>query len=124
MVKKTKRYGGIIKSASGKYLLVKGTVGKWSFPKGRIEIGETPEQCAIREIYEETGYLFDNLQNKMPKMISSYKYYELFIENEFIPKPLSKWEIPDAGWFLPEDTNKLDKNKDVKVFFTKLLKNK
>jgi 8-oxo-dGTP pyrophosphatase MutT (NUDIX family)/2'-5' RNA ligase len=26
------------------------------FPKGTIEVGETPEQTAIREVFEETGY--------------------------------------------------------------------
>ncbi|MBV9312331.1 MAG: NUDIX hydrolase [Pseudonocardia sp.] len=29
----------------------------WSLPKGHIEVGETPEQAAIREIQEETGIL-------------------------------------------------------------------
>ena len=28
----------------------------WSFPKGRMEPGETPEQTALREVFEETGY--------------------------------------------------------------------
>jgi ADP-ribose pyrophosphatase YjhB (NUDIX family) len=27
----------------------------WSLPKGHIEIGETPEQAAVREVEEETG---------------------------------------------------------------------
>lgn len=27
----------------------------WSFPKGHIESGETPEQAAVREVEEETG---------------------------------------------------------------------
>lgn len=27
----------------------------WSLPKGHIEVGETPEQAAIREVAEETG---------------------------------------------------------------------
>jgi len=29
----------------------------WSLPKGHIEVGETPEMAAIREIQEETGIL-------------------------------------------------------------------
>jgi 8-oxo-dGTP pyrophosphatase MutT (NUDIX family) len=27
----------------------------WSFPKGKLEPGETLEQCAVREVEEETG---------------------------------------------------------------------
>ena len=27
----------------------------WVFPKGHIERGETPEEAAIREVYEESG---------------------------------------------------------------------
>lgn len=27
----------------------------WTFPKGKIDAGETPEECALREVYEETG---------------------------------------------------------------------
>ncbi len=37
-------------------LLVKNNNGRyWSFPKGHIEIGETEEQTAVREIKEETS---------------------------------------------------------------------
>jgi 8-oxo-dGTP pyrophosphatase MutT (NUDIX family) len=29
--------------------------GDWSFPKGKLEPGETDEQAALREVEEETG---------------------------------------------------------------------
>ncbi|XP_071534599.1 m7GpppN-mRNA hydrolase-like [Panulirus ornatus] len=29
---------------------------KWGFPKGKIEDGESPEDCAVREVLEETGF--------------------------------------------------------------------
>lgn len=29
---------------------------EWIFPKGHIEPGETPEETALRELHEETGY--------------------------------------------------------------------
>ena len=42
--------------SSTRILLVKNNNGRyWSFPKGHIEIGETEEQTAVREIKEETG---------------------------------------------------------------------
>jgi NTP pyrophosphohydrolases including oxidative damage repair enzymes len=37
------------------YLLLHYPAGHWDFPKGNIELGETPEKAALREIKEETG---------------------------------------------------------------------
>ncbi len=36
------------------YLLIENHTGHIGFPKGHIEFGETEEECAIREVYEET----------------------------------------------------------------------
>lgn len=53
-----KSCGGVIfynGKSNTKILLVKNYNGRyWSFPKGHIEMGETEEQTAIREIKEET----------------------------------------------------------------------
>ena len=38
-----------------RYVLVEQRSGQYSFPKGHVEAGETEEQTALREIWEETG---------------------------------------------------------------------
>ena len=48
--------GGCVFDADRKVLLQRrGDSKKWGFPGGGIEIGETPEMAAIRELKEETG---------------------------------------------------------------------
>ncbi|UFJ39654.1 NUDIX domain-containing protein [Brevibacillus humidisoli] len=39
----------VVKKAYG------GLKGKWSFPAGFVQPGETVDQAAVREVYEETG---------------------------------------------------------------------
>ncbi len=54
-----KAYGGVVISPSGEILLreprghYKGDI--WTFAKGKPEGVETPEQTAVREVFEETG---------------------------------------------------------------------
>ena len=33
--------------------------GAWTIPKGLVEAGESPEQAAVRELGEETGWAFE-----------------------------------------------------------------
>jgi hypothetical protein len=46
--------GGIVFNQKNEILLIK-RLGKWDLPKGKIKKSETLEECAIREIEEETG---------------------------------------------------------------------
>lgn len=48
---------------SGKYLICYNSWRKqWELPAGKREENETPKECAIRELYEETGQLLDDLK--------------------------------------------------------------
>lgn len=119
---KSRCYGGIIKcSTTGKYLLVKGFTGKWSFPKGHREKNESPQECAKREIYEETGIVIDDIVNKKAIFISIYYYFNINFEEEVLTNPIDTNEVKDIRWFLPQETEMINKNKDVNVFFTRLL---
>jgi 8-oxo-dGTP pyrophosphatase MutT (NUDIX family) len=44
----------VIQPSSGKVLVVNDTAKRsWFLPRGRKDIGESLEQCALREAYEE-----------------------------------------------------------------------
>jgi 8-oxo-dGTP pyrophosphatase MutT (NUDIX family) len=46
--------GGVVTNKEGKVLFIYRN-DKWDLPKGRLKKKETLEQCAIREVMEETG---------------------------------------------------------------------
>ena len=62
-----KAAGGIVYNANNELLMIYRN-NKWDLPKGKIEKGETPKQCALREVEEETGVeklkILDNVCEK------------------------------------------------------------
>lgn len=68
--------GGIIVSKSGRswyILLMKDMNGNWTFPKGKLEKGESYEYTAKREIEEEVG--ITDLTRVAELTPSEYWYY-------------------------------------------------
>ena len=66
-MKKNVRVGvGVFVTKNGEFLMIKrvGAHGAdtWAPPGGHMEFGETWEQTAIREVYEETGLNVGNAQ--------------------------------------------------------------
>ena len=60
--------------------------GKWEFPGGKIEPGESPEECLQRELIEELG-----MTVRVKKLLASTRYEEssrrieiLFYEGEYV----------------------------------------
>ena len=48
--------GGCVFNENGEVLLQRrGDCDQWGFPGGTVELGETPQMAAIREVREETG---------------------------------------------------------------------
>jgi 8-oxo-dGTP diphosphatase len=65
----------------------------WTFPKGKLEPGETHEQAALREVEEETGFRCD-LGGELP----STSYHD----SKGRPKSVRYWAMrPLEGAFCP-----------------------
>ena len=52
--------GGVVSRRNGRQelevlIIHRKARGDWSFPKGKVEPGESDEDCALREVEEETG---------------------------------------------------------------------
>lgn len=48
--------GGVVRSDDGRFAAVhRPRYDDWSLPKGKLDAGETFEQAALREVWEETG---------------------------------------------------------------------
>lgn len=77
--------GGLVGNEKGELLLIFRR-GKWDLPKGKLEKGERIDDCALREVQEETGLKKVTL-NK-PLGSTFHTYYQ---------QP--KWIIKESIWF-------------------------
>jgi 8-oxo-dGTP pyrophosphatase MutT (NUDIX family) len=66
--------------------------GKWDLPKGKLDPGETLEQCAIREVEEETG--IGKLMLIRFLLITEHEYTE---RGEKILKETHWWLMKTSG---------------------------
>lgn len=107
--------GGIVFNSEGKILVTQHSQNKhWSFPKGWIDEGESPEQAALREVKEEGGVVSEIVSklgsNKYVYTLEGEKIFK--IVTYFLMKYKSgdpkdhDWEVSEANWYTPEDAFK------------------
>jgi 8-oxo-dGTP pyrophosphatase MutT (NUDIX family) len=66
-----KAAGGLVKNSAGEILMIFRRE-KWDLPKGHLDEGETIEECAVREVREETG--LNNLEISQFIQITFHTY--------------------------------------------------
>jgi 8-oxo-dGTP pyrophosphatase MutT (NUDIX family) len=67
----------------------------WSFPKGKLEDGESFEACALREVFEETGF-----ECNLGRFVGHTEYRD----RKDRPKVVAYWVMePVRGTFLTNE---------------------
>lgn len=89
----------------------------WSFPKGKLDPGESFEACALREVHEETGYRCElgpfagctayTDRRDRPKVVA-YWYMDAASGVSFLhPAPVVVDEVDEVRWVALSEAPKL-----------------
>lgn len=73
--------GGLVLNEAGELLMIYRR-GKWDLPKGKLDAGETIEECAVREVEEETGVTGIELGNLIS--IGYHEYFDPYLKEDVI----------------------------------------
>src|SRR6266404_5077913 len=100
--------GGLVKNDTNKILMIFRR-GHWDLPKGKLDEGEKIEDCAIREVEEETG--LRNVKLIAPLTVTYHTYHEgtknilkeshwftMMAEGEQKLFPQTEEDITDIQW--------------------------
>jgi len=103
--------GGVIRRGREFALVHRPRYDDWTLPKGKVERGETDEDCAVREVREETG-----LRCRVGREIGKTRYedgagrpkvvrfFELtVVDGKFAPSD----EVDELRWVSPDEAHEL-----------------
>ena len=97
--------------------------GDWTFPKGKLDADENYEQCAIREVVEETGLVCEIVRfvgttnyvhrKGKPKIVAYYLMVPVGGEGQFVPNE----EVDELRWVpLEHARERLTWDRDQELF--------
>ena len=84
--------GGVVTNKKGKVLFIYRN-DKWDLPKGKLEKGESIEECALREVEEETGVKGLKIENALQTT------YHVFKRN-------GTYKLKEVHWYAMKTTYK------------------
>ena len=113
--------GGIVLDDDGRLLMIqRGTepdLGRWSLPGGRVELGETDEEAAVREVREETGLDVEVIGEAVGGVELLIPFGGVAAVVDFLCRPAADADLDavragddaaDVGWFTPAEVRLLD----------------
>ena len=108
--------GGVLFKVEGKalHVLLIHRRGVWDLPKGKLEEGESIEECAIREVEEEVGCATPENMGQLAHTYHQYKegrksygkttyWYAMTTTTEHNFTPEAKENIEKVSWFTLEE---------------------
>jgi 8-oxo-dGTP pyrophosphatase MutT (NUDIX family) len=109
--------GGLVKHVSGKYLFIE-KKGKLDLPKGHIESGEEPEECALREVKEECGITGHSIVKSLQPSYHTYSWegisylkkttwFLMEYTGTMLIEPQISEGITKVEWLSPDELSKI-----------------
>lgn len=124
--------GAIIVNSSGMILMVRQSAGywggQWIFPGGKLEMGETLEACARREVLEET-----HLDFEIVRQVGAYVSYDpqtSFEKQVVLVYYLGRYTtgiatpgdgVTDTKWFTAEKIEDMSSKGEVPALVVRIL---
>jgi ADP-ribose pyrophosphatase YjhB (NUDIX family) len=105
--------GGVVYNETGEVLMIFRR-GKWDLPKGKLDEGENIEECALREVKEETGLQKLALNEKLldtyhiyfqnnDQLLKCTAWYKMAGSSNDTLKPQKEENILEARWVNEKD---------------------
>ena len=101
MTETVRAAGGVVERNGALLLVHRPRYDDWTFPKGKADEGESDEECALREVREETG-LRCELEDELPTTH--------YIDSRGRPKRVRWWRMraaSDDGFTPNEEVDEL-----------------